>query len=461
MSHPFLPPGAFFSSGWMPYKPLRSATSAAQMPYVPTGGGAGWMPYVPTGGGAGWMPYVPTGGSAGWMPYVPTGGSAGQMPYVNAGDGGGWMPDPIKKRRVAGLSEGMVGATGGDLEPGTNSPWPWQGTDPQWVYGGEHEALLAQGLRKMRSKITSPRDPRLLQPVPGVINAESPVLDSVWRWQPAARVRAVVAEMLCNFCVVGTTVWHLDLSNIDAGGVGSQRVFTLHPPARDGSFVYDTQIDKTLRAAVEREDRLPEILSQMDDLRPYFNAITGLDRVQAPLVHEVMQIAWDWSTHLVMALKNMVAELRPVERSALLVPVIATPGHGSLPSGHATMAKLTADILCGLLYAADDQRVVLLDRLARRIAFNRTVAGVHFPMDNWAGYELGRQLASTFVAHAQRCAGPAEVVHSVGPKDTLSEDDVFAAAHAPAAMRNAGEGQDNLLARVWAAAGKELSMVRI
>jgi hypothetical protein len=39
-----------------------------------------------------------------------------------------------------------------------------------------------------------------------------------------------------------------------------------------------------------------------------------------------------------------------------------------------------------------------LDRLARRIAFNRVVAGVHFPFDSAVGYRLGTQLARLLAA---------------------------------------------------------------
>jgi len=36
------------------------------------------------------------------------------------------------------------------------------------------------------------------------------------------------------------------------------------------------------------------------------------------------------------------------------------------------------------------KRQILITKLAERIAVNRTVAGVHYPIDSWAGAILGR-----------------------------------------------------------------------
>lgn len=77
-------------------------------------------------------------------------------------------------------------------------------------------------------------------------------------------------------------------------------------------------------------------------------------------------------------------------------PMIQTPDHSSYPSGHACEAFAVASVLCRMMGA--EPLAVLKDpkeprhtlfRLAARIAENRTVAGVHFPMDNLAGAMLG------------------------------------------------------------------------
>ena len=149
-----------------------------------------------------------------------------------------------------------------------------------------------------------------------------------------------------------------------------------------------------MRAAVEREDRLPEILSQANSLWAFFESVSGVSLERAPAYAELVLAAEDWALKLVMLLKHNVAARRPVELSSLVHPVIPTPGHGSLPSGHAALAAFNTELLRLMLYrSGQPHRVKALDRLARRIAFNRVVAGVHFPLDSQAGYVIGRQLA--------------------------------------------------------------------
>jgi acid phosphatase (class A) len=66
------------------------------------------------------------------------------------------------------------------------------------------------------------------------------------------------------------------------------------------------------------------------------------------------------------------------------------PGHPSYPSGHATMAYTWAYLFAVLVPA----RRQALEEAAAQVAFNREVAGVHFPSDS----EAGRQLAEQVVA---------------------------------------------------------------
>jgi PAP2 superfamily len=90
--------------------------------------------------------------------------------------------------------------------------------------------------------------------------------------------------------------------------------------------------------------------------------------------------------------KTHLAVPRPYELSAQLQPIIPTPLHGSLPSSHATEAFMCAKIIAALI-PGGDKYYELLFRLASRIAVNRTIAGVHYPIDSAAGMLLGQSIA--------------------------------------------------------------------
>jgi hypothetical protein len=111
-----------------------------------------------------------------------------------------------------------------------------------------------------------------------------------------------------------------------------------------------------------------------------------------------------------LRLKQGLACRRPLEYSPQIQPMVMTPAHGSLPSGHATEAFVAALVLWNVIrasgrlgYNTPDWRTQLL-RLAARIAINRTIAGVHFPVDSAAGAVLGLTLGQYFV---NRCSGAA------------------------------------------------------
>jgi len=87
--------------------------------------------------------------------------------------------------------------------------------------------------------------------------------------------------------------------------------------------------------------------------------------------------------------------------------MITTPGHGSFPMGHATQAYAVAYVLKHLLKLNPQRRrhrglIDQLDRQAARIATNRVIAGMHFPVDSMAGRMLGVALGEYFVG---RCLG--------------------------------------------------------
>lgn len=331
---------------------------------------------------------------------------------------------------------------------------PWRGTDPDWVYQGGPGALLAQALERTHSKIVRPSDPRRVPTSPGALrgpargpNAGAPL----WRWGGEFRVQAVLADLAWRLRVdklAPTKVPKILLLHTTTNAVS----FALDPVPAANSWALD-QIDKVQRAAIEREDRLPEILVQSDDLWSFFRVVLGINSSASPILEEVLSVAWQWATPLVMALKNEIAACRPVQVAPSVMPAITTPAHGSLPSGHATMAALTAEILAQLLFngAKAHPRVKQLDRLARRIAFNRVVAGVHFPVDSAAGYGLGLQLAGHFVGWAK--GKPAFARFDFDPA-TYPELTEVGKRPQPAYLKVA-DGQSQALTLMWDAAVRE------
>jgi hypothetical protein len=125
-----------------------------------------------------------------------------------------------------------------------------------------------------------------------------------------------------------------------------------------------------------------------------------------------------------MRVKQGMSCRRPLEFSPQVQPMIQTPAHGSLPSGHSTESFACALVLLRLLQASPINQHPLspiiapppppypyppqidfrygqqLMRIASRIAVNRTVAGVHFPVDSACGCLFGLTLGEYFV---QRC----------------------------------------------------------
>ncbi len=362
--------GAGFSS-LTPTQPGWSALTPAQ---------PGWSALTPV------DPYAAL---AGLTPVQP--GSKKSFTPVQPGGQGSWAPVDPWVNRVPLHAQARP----------TPAPLPRGSIDPAWVFASA-EALTAQALRRSNAKVVRLPD-HYLSPSQlfEAANVGRRLAGThLWRWSPEFRVKTVACELISRTQVVAQTV--LVLRDIQQSGKGYQfsaeTLFSLEPPWPP-VYIAD-QIDKVLRAVVEREDRLPEILSQAAGFWPFYESIIGFSLDSAPSLAEVLAVGEDWVIHVLMALKHACAIHRPVQSNSLVLPVIATPGHGSLPSGHATTAAFTSELLRLLVYGGKSLRAQQLDRLARRIAFNRVVAGVHFPVDSQVGYALGTQLARMLAAWA-------------------------------------------------------------
>jgi membrane-associated phospholipid phosphatase len=207
-------------------------------------------------------------------------------------------------------------------------------------------------------------------------------------------------------------VWHLELSPPSGG--------TMEPSTDYQPLVSMIRPDKTRFAdqlvylsqyAQLRNDRAAEILAQLTPPIAFLGAIGFLHPDRTPKTLELLAAVLRLANFVEMRLKSALACRRPNEFSPQVQPMILTPAHGTLPSGHSTESFAAAFVLWKLLratgkapYGTDIWGSQFMN-LAARIAINRTVAGVHFPVDSVAGAILGLTLGSYFVERCSQAEG--------------------------------------------------------
>jgi hypothetical protein len=159
-----------------------------------------------------------------------------------------------------------------------------------------------------------------------------------------------------------------------------------------------------------RDERATEIMAQIDPPYAFWSSIIYMHPDRTKRTFELINILLQFCVYVEMRFKHALGCWRPVEYNAQVQPMITTPGHGSFPSGHATQVHAVAHVLKALLNLDPPGTpppkyptvIEQLDRQAARIATNRVVAGVHFPVDSMAGRMLGVALGDYFVG---RCLG--------------------------------------------------------
>jgi membrane-associated phospholipid phosphatase len=149
---------------------------------------------------------------------------------------------------------------------------------------------------------------------------------------------------------------------------------------------------------------MAEILTQFDVPYSFFSMVLNLQPGRHRYTYELMAAAFRMSTIVVMQYKHFHGIRRPADRSALVQPLLLTPGHGSYPAGHSTQTYFIAHILKEIINTQNSPAIkqkseilIELYRLAWRIGENRIVAGLHFEDDIKAGQLLGQRLAKHLI----------------------------------------------------------------
>jgi len=305
--------------------------------------------------------------------------------------------------------------------------------------------MLAQALVMSRDLQLVGKAGNLLREVPDqpiVHTMSSGRGDPIRHLQPNIRALLIDHEIMAGLNISGfSSTPSSEVSMWLGEGAAKVPLVTIHRPE---SNVFKAQTQQVLSYADLRSERVNEILSQVVPQTAFWTAIAGLQPERYRYTYELLGAALRFSNVVVQQFKLRFDVPRPMEYSALVQPVLLAPGHTSFPSGHSTEAHCAAEVLSGLAYRnhpswSPPYRGFVIDdgvdgsknvnkgsqgtparpgfpwglghpgglrhqmlRLAYRVAENRVVAGLHYPMDSLAGQVIGITMAHYFLWRASR-----------------------------------------------------------
>ena len=171
-----------------------------------------------------------------------------------------------------------------------------------------------------------------------------------------------------------------------------------HPPHKLLTNAIEQQVLSVLDSAADRDDRFAEIIDQHDaeGAINYWLGMLSIDPARHPKTYLLIRVAARIGETVVMGLKNEWLAPRPSQLCPGIVPMIDPPATPTYPAGHALQSRLISKFLeafdLGRPLATPTpqqpripQGPLLLAKLADRVAENRVIAGLHFPIDNDAG----------------------------------------------------------------------------
>ena len=146
------------------------------------------------------------------------------------------------------------------------------------------------------------------------------------------------------------TLWHLTTTNVDPAALTAENIVSMIRPTE---AIFDEQLDLVDGYSDLREDRASEILAQMVPPHAFWSSVVMLHPDRNKWTLELLATALRLANLVEMRFKHALACRRPAERSPQIQPIILTPGHGSLPSGHSTEAHIVARVLYDLVFHED------------------------------------------------------------------------------------------------------------
>jgi hypothetical protein len=278
--------------------------------------------------------------------------------------------------------------------------------------------MATDALIKQRDGIVGNWQGQTLSPAPRTLEAPT----NLRAWEPWVRAAVIDFDLLSHLHFTrhketfsykdngvavsktsnlrSVTLWHLHVTSTAANPspkATSSRVATIIRPT---PAIFTRQLDFLDQYSDLREDRASEIICELGPQYAFWGSVANLHPDRNKKTLELLDAALRLANFVEMRIKHALACRRPNELSSQVQPIILTPGHGTFPSGHSTENHMIARILWELR----GREPVLGEQLMReaaRIAVNRTVAGVHFPVDTAVGQVLGLTLGRYFIQRAK------------------------------------------------------------
>jgi hypothetical protein len=192
----------------------------------------------------------------------------------------------------------------------------------------------------------------------------------------------------------------------DGGGGVAWAAINIPAPAA----ITQVDIDRLIGLAVtERPEALGEIIQQDQNLQLSWMQLLMMDASTHPCTFLLMKLAARVGETLMMHFKRKFNRPRPSQVCPTLFPPVAVPNHGSYPAGHALIGQLTSLCLAPLV----PSRGPALFELARRAAFNREIAGLHYQSDCDAGVALANQIHPIL----SQCATYIRVINAIAARN--------------------------------------------
>jgi acid phosphatase (class A) len=186
---------------------------------------------------------------------------------------------------------------------------------------------------------------------------------------------------------------------VDPGTFVLTRV--LPPPPANDSGQTRAELDAMLRIQAERPP--PIALRAQEDAKVSvfrFKDAVDSDRfaeANLPLTTALFKKVTEDEGLVIGPVKDAFARPRPFVLEPRLNPLIEKSTSASYPSGHATWGYAVGAVLADML---PERRAEIMER-AQEYAFNRVIAGVHYPTDVQAGALAGAAFAAMLFASPQ------------------------------------------------------------